>query len=123
MPTMFAIPFEQGLGLRRGHRPGQQLLQAPLDLGHASLKTAWAQFSAPLAQMDRFLKQRLHLARPGQARTAFYQPLQIADLVRQAQLETLGWRAQLRCPTIAHPGADPRRTHDFWNDLPPATGA
>jgi len=65
--------------------------------------------------MHRRAEQLLHRARPGQARTAVDQPLQIAHLMRQTQLKVLRRGMQLWLPTITHPDLDLRVTHHALN--------
>src|SRR6266511_5239036 len=53
--------------------------------------------------------------------TLLDQTLQVADLMRQTNLVQLGGRIQLRFPAIADPNFRFALTHEFLNDVIPAT--
>jgi hypothetical protein len=81
----------------------QLLIQFLLDDRDLPLISSCCHLRSPISQMDRFAEQGLHFFYPCQVWAFLDQTLQVADLVRQADLTHFCRRIQLRLPTVAHP--------------------
>ena len=72
----------------------------PRDLGG---KLVGRELIALVMKMDGIAKQGLHGSRPGQGGIGVHHRLQVAQLVRQAELALFGRGFQLCAKAIAHP--------------------
>jgi hypothetical protein len=100
----------------------KELFQVFFQDCHLPFKSFLRQLPAPLAQMDRFSEQGLHFLCPAQAWSLLNQSLQVADLMRQANLADYGWCIQLRFPAVAHPDFRLTPSHERFDNILPPTG-
>src|SRR5215475_4391508 len=113
MLPMQPIPCPQSSCLRAPYPLPQQPLQAPLHLAYPARVPLGTQLGAALSQMNRFAKESLHGNSPRQLGPPVKQPLEVSQLMSQAQLPPLGGGRELGTQTITDPALGPLLPHDF----------
>jgi hypothetical protein len=119
--SVSSIAFEQ-VGSQALEGSFEKLLQALFYDCHLPFKSGLGQLPSSFAQMDRLAEQGLHFLCPSQVRPPVDQSLQVADLVRQADLAFIGGCIQLRFPAVTHPHFCLALAHECINDILSSTG-
>src|SRR4030095_3166887 len=99
--TMLQIAVPQASRGRPLDAPLKQPVEPSFQFPDAAEIAIQRQVVDTLPQVDRFPEQLLHLDGPLQARTLLNQALQVAQLMGETQLKTLGRGLQLCAITIA----------------------
>ena len=86
-----------------------------LDPGYLGGELVMRELVALVMKMDSIPEQHLHRARPGQGWISVHHGLQVAQLVRPAELQLLSRRFELSAETIALPNFRLVRIHNIFD--------